>query len=153
MPTAMQEVWHTFKSHTLFTQNQFSKHKYMQSLFLMSHILLYYQVQQRFDIAVEHYDFTVPALQVHKHKVYIHIQQMNNKLTFLFQAYEETYREEISLNFEFNNFVRNYELAYWGPNTALHQIGSPYETGMLSYQGGFIILNVVYILRLQWIWW
>ena len=74
---------------------------------------------------------------------------MNNKLAFLFQAYEKTYCEEISLNLEFNNFVRNYELAYWGPNTALYQIGSPYETSMLSYQGGCIILNIVSILRLQ----
>ena len=42
----------------------------MQLLYLMSRILLYYQVQQRFDNAVEHDDFTVPALQVHKHKLY-----------------------------------------------------------------------------------
>ena len=66
---------------------------------------------------------------------------MNNKFAFLFQAYIETYREEKLLNDEFNDFVRNYELAYWGLNTALHQIGSPYENGMLRYHGGFIILN------------
>ena len=47
------------------------------------------------------------------------------------------------LNNDFSNFVRNYELAYWGPNTASHQIGSPHEKNrMLRYQGGCIVFNV-----------
>ena len=47
------------------------------------------------------------------------------------------------LNNDFRNFVRNYELAYWGPNTASHQIGSPHEKNrMLRYQGGCIVFNV-----------
>ena len=50
---------------------------------------------------------------------------MNDELAFLFQEYNDTYHKEILLNNDFNNFVRNYELAYWGPNTAFHQIGSP----------------------------
>ena len=28
--------------------------------------------------------------------------------------------------------MRNYELAYWGPNTASHQIESPYDIGNFS---------------------
>ncbi|XP_065909470.1 inositol 1,4,5-trisphosphate-gated calcium channel ITPR1-like [Dysidea avara] len=45
----------------------------------------------------------------------------------LMKEYDEIYQQEILLNEEFNNFVRNYELAYWGPNTAKCQIGSPHE--------------------------
>ena len=43
------------------------------------------------------------------------------------------YHDEIKLNNMFNNFVRNYELAYWGPNTASHQIGSPIIKSKLNY--------------------
>ena len=39
------------------------------------------------------------------------------------------YGREIKLNNEFNNFVRNFELAYWGPNTAKRQVHSPYDIG------------------------
>ena len=44
--------------------------------------------------------------------------------------------------------MRNYELAYWGPNTASYQIGSPYKTRkyialnfMLRYS--YFTLNIV----------
>ena len=72
---------------------------------------------------------------------------MNDELAFLFQEYNDTYHKEILLNNDFNNFVRNYELAYWGPNTAFNQIGSPVKPPlekncMLRYQCGCIILNV-----------
>ena len=46
----------------------------------------------------------------------------------LCQTYTAVYHREVLLNDEFNNFVRNYELAYWGPNTASYQIGSMYKT-------------------------
>ena len=78
---------------------------------------------------------------------------MNDELAFLFQEYIDTYHKEILLNSDFNNFVRNYELAYWGPNTAFHQIGSPVKplekNCMLRYQSGCIILNVACLRRLQ----
>ena len=54
------------------------------------------------------------------------------------------YREEIKLNDRFNNFVRNYELAYWGPNTASHQIGSPVKKSKLNYQCSCITSNATY---------
>ena len=54
------------------------------------------------------------------------------------------YREEIELNDWFNNFVRNYELAYWGPNTATHQIGSPVKKSKLNYQCSCITLNATF---------
>jgi len=47
----------------------------------------------------------------------------------IFQKFKEEYACEIKFNDEFNNFVRNFELAYWGPNTAHHQIRSPYDIG------------------------
>ena len=39
----------------------------------------------------------------------------------------------MKLNDEFNNFVRNFELAYWGPNTAHYQIHSPYDIGKNNF--------------------
>ena len=57
---------------------------------------------------------------------------------FHLQAYLQEYDEEIKLNENFNNFVQNFQLAYWGPNTAQHQIGSPYDT-----QGELIVFNRV----------
>ena len=53
--------------------------------------------------------------------------------TYFTQKYEDDYTQEILLNNDFNNFVRNYELAYWGPNTASHQIDSPLQTGNLTF--------------------
>lgn len=44
------------------------------------------------------------------------------------QVYLQEYEQEKKLNENFNNFVQNFQLAYWGPNTAKHQIGSPYDT-------------------------
>ena len=46
-----------------------------------------------------------------------------------FQKFEEEYACEIKLNDEFNNYVKNFEQAYWGPNTAKHQVHSPYDHG------------------------
>ena len=63
--------------------------------------------------------------------------QINNKLKFSpFQKYNGIYNQEKSLNDGFNNFVKNYELAYCRPNTAFHQIGSPYK------DAGQLIFNV-----------
>ena len=47
------------------------------------------------------------------------------------QVYLQEYEPEKKLNENFNNFVQNFQLAYWGPNTAAHQIGSPYATSEL----------------------
>lgn len=44
------------------------------------------------------------------------------------KLYKDTYAEEIELNETFNAFVTNFKLAYQGPNTALAQIGSKYDT-------------------------
>ena len=66
-----------------------------------------------------------------------------SKAYFLFQEYKCNYENEILLNTNFNNFVRNYELAYWGPNTASHQIKSPYEVGKLSFQYQRIFLRML----------
>ena len=49
-------------------------------------------------------------------------------LPFHLQVYLQEYDKEIKLNENFNNFVQNFQLAYWGHNTAHHQIGSPYDT-------------------------
>ena len=53
----------------------------------------------------------------------------------------------MKLNDEFNNFVRNFELAYWGPNTAQHQVHSPYDIGWAYL---YIILTFIsfYMFRL-----
>ena len=47
---------------------------------------------------------------------------------FYLQAYLQEYDQEKKLNENFNNFVQNFQLAYWGPNTAQHQIHSTYDT-------------------------
>jgi len=60
--------------------------------------------------------------------------------------YTGVYHREVLLNDEFNNFVRNYELAYWGPNTASYQIGSMYKTRKNICEYGCITCNIyVYI--------
>ncbi|XP_065910466.1 inositol 1,4,5-trisphosphate-gated calcium channel ITPR1-like [Dysidea avara] len=43
------------------------------------------------------------------------------------KQYLEQYEQELTLNEDFNNFVRNFQLAYWGPNKAQHQINSNYD--------------------------
>lgn len=49
------------------------------------------------------------------------------------QAYLQEYDQERKLNENFNNFVQNFQLAYWGPNDAEEQIGSPYNNTSESY--------------------
>ena len=44
------------------------------------------------------------------------------------KLYKETYAEEIELNEAFNVFVNNFKVAYQGPNTAMGQINSKYDT-------------------------
>ena len=46
----------------------------------------------------------------------------------------------------FNNFVRNYELAYWGPNTANYQIDSTIMNSKLNYIKAYNHLNAIYII-------
>ncbi|XP_065894275.1 inositol 1,4,5-trisphosphate-gated calcium channel ITPR1-like isoform X2 [Dysidea avara] len=44
------------------------------------------------------------------------------------KQYSELYDKELKLNKDFNNFVCNFQSAYWGPNKAQHQINSKYDT-------------------------
>ena len=65
------------------------------------------------------------------------------------------YGSEIKLNDEFNNFVRNFELAYWGPNTAQQQVHSPYDIGwahlyMIKTVVKFHILQPIVSLRIDY---
>ncbi|XP_065883200.1 inositol 1,4,5-trisphosphate-gated calcium channel ITPR1-like isoform X2 [Dysidea avara] len=42
--------------------------------------------------------------------------------------------QERALNRQFHTFVRNYELSYWGPNTAEYQIGSQFSTPYSDFE-------------------
>jgi len=64
-----------------------------------------------------------------KVNIYIVSFYVNNSFVYVPQQYLEQYRQELELNERFNNFVRNFQLAYWGPNDARHQIKSKYKTG------------------------
>ena len=44
----------------------------------------------------------------------------------ILKEYEAKYEEEVSLNYNFNVFVKNFQLAYGGCNTAQSQIGAKY---------------------------
>ena len=44
------------------------------------------------------------------------------------KLYKDTYTEEIELNETFHLFVNNFKMAYQGPNTAMKQINSKYDT-------------------------
>ena len=44
------------------------------------------------------------------------------------QAYDKYYAAEIELNEAFNRFASNFCLAYQGPNEAVAQIGSKFDT-------------------------
>ena len=50
------------------------------------------------------------------------------------QLYKDTYAAEIEINEAFNNFVSNFRVAYQGPNTAMAQTGSKYDS--LDYSEG-----------------
>lgn len=51
------------------------------------------------------------------------------------KQYKESYAEEIELNESFNFFVNNFKVAYQGPNTAMEQIGSKYDTEYYDSEG------------------
>lgn len=50
------------------------------------------------------------------------------------QLYNDTYAAEVELNKTFNDFVTNFQVAYQGPNTAVAQVGSKYES--IDYSEG-----------------
>ena len=74
---------------------------------------------------------------------YIGSSHVNNSFVYFSQQYLEQYRHELKLNEEFNNFVRNFQLAYWGPNDARHQINSKYKTGQSAINRLYTFFYVV----------